>query len=169
MEDIENIAIKSSTAELLEIKKHASLSINCGAVTWDYPLDLIQACNLLNQSLASELVCMLRYRHHQITAKGINFPQVSAEFKEHAENEESHALMIAERISQLGGIANFNPASIFTKSITEFGAAEDLLSMIKEDLIAERIAIEVYRKNIIWFGNEDPTVLRNLTGFLLSS
>ena len=98
---------------------------------------------MLNQALASELLCLLRYRHHQIAAKGIDFPQVAAEFKEHAESEESHALMIAARISQLGGTADFNPA-----------------------YIAERIAIEVYRKHIQWFGSDDPTTRRMLEDIL---
>lgn len=163
---MENSVNKESTLDILEIRKHAMKSLESGAVTIDYPLDLTQACLLLNQALASELLCVLRYRHHQIAAKGIDFPQVAAEFKEHAESEESHALMIAERISQLGGKADFDPAHISARSTTEFGKAEVLLSMIKEDLVAERIAIEVYRKNIQWFGADDPTTRRMLEDIL---
>jgi bacterioferritin len=163
---MQQIETKSSMDDIVEIRKHALQSLDSGAVTVDYPLDLNQACRLLNQALASELLCALRYRHHQVAAKGIDFPQVAAEFKEHADSEESHALMIAERISQLGGRADFNPANISARSTTEFGVAEDLLSMIKEDLIAERIAIEVYRKNIHWFGADDPTTRRMLEGIL---
>lgn len=155
-----------STIDISEIRKHAMLSMDRGPITVDYPLDLIQACVLLNQALASEILCVLRYRHHQIAAKGIDFPQVAAEFKEHAESEESHVMLIAERISQLGGKADFNPANIFSRSLTEFGTADDLLSMIKEDLIAERIAIEAYRKNIKWFGGDDPTTRRMLEEIL---
>lgn len=155
-----------SQADILAIRKHAMQSLDSGAVTVDYPVDLAQAFRLLNQALASELLCVLRYRHHQIAAKGIDFPQVAAEFKEHAESEEKHALMIAERISQLGGKADFNPSHIAARASTEFGSAEDLLSMIKEDLIAERIAIEVYRKNIQWFGTDDPTTRRMLEEIL---
>ena len=163
---MENGEKKESVSNIVEIRKHAMQSMDSGAVTVDYPLDLTQAYILLNQALASELLCHLRYRHHQIAAKGIDFPQVTAEFKEHAESEENHALMIAERISQLGGKADFNPANISAKSSTEFGTAENLFSMIKEDLIAERIAIEVYRKNIQWFGAGDPTTRRMLEGIL---
>jgi bacterioferritin len=98
--------------DIEEIKKQASESLERGAVTKDYPLDLNQACELLNSALATEIMCVLRYRHHQIIAKSIDFPQVAAEFKEHAEDEERHMLMIAERINQLGGNPDFNPATI---------------------------------------------------------
>ena len=93
------------------------------------------------------------YGQHQIAAKGIDFPQVSAEFEEHAISEEKHMLLIAERISQLGGDADFSPATVMSRAATEFGKANDLLSMIREDLIAERIAVESYRKLIQWFGS----------------
>ena len=163
---MDNANIQSPMQEIHEIRKRAMQSMDSGAVTADYHLDLIQACNLLNQALASEILCALRYRHHQIAAKGIDFPQVAAEFKEHAESEEGHAILIAERISQLGGKADFNPANISARASTEFGNADDLFSMIKEDLIAERVAIEVYRKNIQWFGVDDPTTRRMLEGIL---
>ncbi len=156
----------NSTTNTQEVRKNANHSISKGSVTNDYTLDLTKACEILNQALASELLCVLRYRHHQMAAKGINYPQVAAEFKEHAENEDQHALMIATRISQLGGKADFNPANITANASTEFGTAENLLSMIKEDLVAERIAIEVYRKNIQFFGSEDPTTRRMLEGIL---
>lgn len=163
---MEKVELKNSIHDVLEIRKHAKQTIESGAVTVNYPLDLTQACRLLNQALASELMCVLRYRSHQIAAKGIDYPQVAAEFKEHADSEENHALLIAERIQQLGGKADFNPANITEKSSTEFGTSENLLSMIKEDLIAERIAIEVYRKDIQWFGDGDPTTRRMLEGIL---
>lgn len=167
---MENLETKSSsnqfTHDIVEIRKHATQSMGSGAVTLGYSLDIPEACRILNQALASELLCVLRYRHHQIAAKGIDFPQVAAEFKEHADSEESHALMIAARISQLGGKADFDPAKITERSTTEFGNATDLQAMIKEDLIAERIAIEVYRKDIQWFGADDPTTRRMLEGIL---
>ena len=152
--------------DFVEVRQHAMNLIEKGAVTEDYHLNLIHACQLLNQSLASEILCVLRYRHHQIAAKGIDFHFISAEFKEHAESEEKHVLMIADRIDQLGGNADFNPANLTERSATEFGTASDLTSMIKEDLIAERIAIEVYRKNIHWFGEADPTTRRMLESIL---
>lgn len=156
----------TSIVKISKVRKHALKSLGQGAVTVDYPLKAKQVCKLLNQALASEIICSLRYRHHQTAAKGIDFPQVSAEFKEHAESEEKHMLLIAERINQLGGVADFNPETIKDRSATEYGNAKNLLSMIKEDLIAERIAIEVYRNLIQWFGSNDSTSRRMLEGIL---
>lgn len=152
--------------DLIKIKKEASLSVEEGAVTSDYPLDVEQACAMLNAALASEILCVLRYRHHQIIAKSIDYPQVAAEFKEHADEEERHMLMIAERINQLGGNPDFNPATISKRSATEYGNAENLMEMIKEDLIAERVAISFYRKLIDWFGVKDSTTRRLLESIL---
>ncbi len=149
-----------------EIKRQANQSINQGAVTPAYPLDLKEACKKLNEALASEILCILRYRHHQVVAKGINYPQVAAEFKEHAMNEEEHMLMLAERIDQLGGDPDMNPATIIERSATDYGTHSDLASMIREDLVAERISIEVYRHLIEWFGAGDPTTRRLLEGIL---
>jgi bacterioferritin len=149
-----------------KIRKNAARSLECGAVTDDYPLDVKEACKLLNEALASEILCVLRYRHHQITAKGIDFPQVASEFKEHAENEGEHMLMIAERIDQLGGDPDFNPDTITQRATTQYGTTGDLHTMIREDLVAERIAIEVYRKMINWFGEADPTTRRMLEQIL---
>ncbi|MBC7459035.1 MAG: ferritin-like domain-containing protein [Bdellovibrionaceae bacterium] len=154
-----------SVFKINEIRRDALKSIERGAVTPDYPLDVEKACQILNEALASEILCVLRYRHHQIVAKGINFPQVAAEFKEHAMNEEEHMMMLAERIDQLGGDPDMNPISISQRSATEYGSAADLVSMIREDLIAERIAIEVYRKMIDWF-SADPTTRRMLEQIL---
>ena len=147
---------------LKEIRREANKSIDDGAVTTDYPLDLDMACKLLNDALATEILCVLRYRHHQIIAKGIDCIQVAAEFEEHALEEEQHMLMIAERINQLGGNPDFNPATILHRSATEFGSGMELQTLIKEDLVAERIAIMVYRKMIDWFGKKDPTTRRML-------
>jgi bacterioferritin len=145
-----------------KIRTEAKESIDDGAVTKDYPLNLEQACQFLNEALATEILCVLRYRHHEIIAKGINYLQVAAEFKEHAEQEEQHMLMIAERINQLGGNPDFNPATIGQRSATEYGTGSTLTEMIKEDLIAERIVISVYRRMIHWFGEADPTTRRML-------
>jgi len=149
-----------------EIRRNAANSIECGAVTEDYPLDLDLAYELLNNALASEILCVLRYRHHQITAKGIDFPQVAAEFKEHAESESEHMLMIAERIDQLGGDPDFSTENLTKRAATQFGSATDLYTMIKDDLVAERVVIEVYRKMIKWFGDADPTTRRMLEHIL---
>lgn len=144
------------------IKKEARQSLDKGAVTQDYPLDINKACKLLNDALATEIMCVLRYRHHQIIAKGIDSIQVAAEFEEHALEEQNHMLMIAERINQLGGDPDFNPATVAARTATEYGGGSDLVALIKEDLIAERIAISVYRKMIEWFGSADPTTRRML-------
>ncbi|WP_419418451.1 ferritin-like domain-containing protein [Legionella sp. D16C41] len=152
----------STPYNLDEIRKEAEKSITDGAITTDYPLDIAQACKLLNDALATEIMCVLRYRHHQIIAKGIDYIQIAAEFEEHAIEEEKHMLMLAERIDQLGGNPDFNPSTIMQRTATEFGQGQDLETLIKEDLIAERIAIMVYRKLIDWFGDKDPTTRRIL-------
>jgi len=149
-----------------EVRKNALNSIDQGALTSDYALDARKACQLLNEDLASEILCVLRYRHHQIAAKGINYPQVAAHFKEHAEEEEVHAMMIAERINQLGGEANFHPGNILKGAATLFGQGGDLTSMIRDDLVAERISIQVYRNHIRWFESGDPTTRRMLEEIL---
>jgi bacterioferritin len=149
-----------------EIKKLARQSLDDGAVTKDYPLDLEQAYKLLNAALATEIMCVMRYRHHQIIAKGIDRPQVAAEFKEHGDDEERHMMMIAERINQLGGNPDFNPATVAARTATDYGTSTDLLKLVEEDLVAERIAIMVYRELIAWFGQSDPTTRRILEEIL---
>ena len=148
---------KAPPYDLAEIKKLAMKSLDSGAVTQDYPLDIEQACKLLNAALATEIMCVMRYRHHQVIAKGIDRPQVAAEFKEHADDEHNHMMMIAERINQLGGNPDFNPGTVAQRTATEYGTGIDLKKLIEEDLIAERIAIMVYRELIVWFGAGDPT------------
>ncbi len=143
--------------DITEIKNQAKKSITDGAVTQDYQLDPQEACRLLNAALATEIMCVLRYRHHQIIAKGINASQVAAEFQEHAEDEHEHMMWLAERISQLGGNPDFNPVTVAQRTATEFGTGRDLDQMIEEDLVAERIAIMFYRKLIDWFGAKDST------------
>ena len=152
--------------DLEKIKAQAKKSIDDGALTQDYALNVKKACELLNSALATEIVCVLRYRHHQIIAKGIDRPQVAAEFKEHAESEERHMLMLAERINQLGGEPDFNPSTVMQRTATEFGTGKELTDLIKEDLIAERIVISIYRKMIEWFGTADPTTRRMLEEIL---
>ncbi len=152
--------------DLAKIQEQAQQSIQEGAVTQDYALDVSEAIRLLNDALATEIMCVLRYRHHQIIAKGINRPQVAAEFLEHALDEERHMMMIAERINQLGGDPDFNPSTIAGRTATEYGSGQDLLKLIKEDLIAERIAIMVYRHLIEWFGLHDSTTRRMLEDIL---
>jgi bacterioferritin len=159
-------SIENEVYNIEEIKKQAKQSLDDGAITEDYPLDREKACELLNAALATEIMCVLRYRHHQIIAKGINHPQVEAEFKENADEEEMHMMWLAERINQLGGNPDFNPATVALRTATEYGTGDTLRELIKEDLIAERIAISVYRKMIEWFGTKDPTTRRLLEEIL---
>lgn len=154
---------KTRLYDVNQVRNDARKSILEGPVTPDYPLNLEESLSLLNEALASEILCVLRYRHHQIIAKGIDFPQVSAEFAEHAQAEEEHMLMIAERIDQLGGDPDFNPATVASRSSTEYGSQGPevaLDQLIKEDLVAERVVIEIYRKLINFFGAADPTTRR---------
>jgi bacterioferritin len=151
---------------LSEIKNQAETSINNGSVTPDYPLDITEACSLLNDALATEIMCVLRYRHHQVIAKGIDRPQVAAEFLEHALDEERHMMLLAERINQLGGDPDFNPSTVAQRTATEYGKGTELIHLIEENLIAERIAIMIYRKLIEWFGSKDPSTRRMLEEIL---
>lgn len=157
---------KTDFIDIGEIRKQARQALDEGAVTQDYPLDIKQACKLLNDALATEIMCVLRYRHHQIIAKGIDRVQVAAEFEEHAIQEEQHMLRLAERINQLGGNPDLNPSTVSQRTATEYGVGSGLEEMIKEDLVAERIAIMVYRQMIEWFGTSDPTTRRMLEQIL---
>jgi bacterioferritin len=157
---------KSDIFNLKEIQTQANKALDEGSVTPDYALDREEACALLNDALATEIMCVLRYRHHQVIAKGIASGQVAAEFAEHALDEERHMLLVAERINQLGGNPDFNPNTVGARTATEYGTGKDIFQLIKEDLIAERIAIMVYRKLIAWFGDSDPTTRRMLEEIL---
>lgn len=159
-------SFKKAPFDLEQIRQQAMQSLDQGAVTQDYPLDLQEAHKLLNGALATEIMCVMRYRHHQIIAKGIDKPQVAAEFAEHGDDEERHMMMIAERINQLGGNPDFNPGTVVQRTATEYGTGKDLSKLIEEDLVAERIAIMVYRELITWFGPHDPTTRRMLEEIL---
>ena len=143
-----------------QVRREAKESMLKGAVTADYPLDLQRTYQLMNEALAAEILCVLRYRHHQIVAKGIDFPQVAAQFAEHADDEQRHMMAIAERIDELGGDPDFNPSTVTTRSATEYGTSDILSKMIEEDLVAERVVIEIYRRLVQFFGNGDPTSRR---------
>jgi bacterioferritin len=157
---------RAALYDIEEVRKQAAQSLESGAVTPDYPLDLERTYQLLNEALATEILCVLRYRHHQIIAKGIDYPQVAAEFAEHAATEEQHMLDIGQRIEELGGNPDFDPSTVVARSATEYGTGTTLVEMIREDLIAERVVIEIYRKLVGWFGNEDPTSRRLIEGIL---
>jgi len=139
------------------LREQARKGVGKGAVTPDYTLDRVAVCAHLNDALATELVCFLRYKRHYYTAKGIHGRFVAAEFQEHAGQELAHAEQLAERIMQLGGTPDFNPAGLAERSHAEYHDGLVLQDMIREDLIAERIAIESYRALVQFLGNDDPT------------
>jgi bacterioferritin len=145
-------------SDVKELRRRAREQIEKGAVTQDYGLDPQQAIDLLQNALATEIVCVLRYTMHAVAATGISSQGPKAEFAEHADEEREHASRIAERINQLGGTPNFNPEGLASRSASEYGKDDlDLVGMIKENLIAERIAIEHYRELVRFFGEKDPT------------
>jgi bacterioferritin len=147
----------SFVTDVKEIRERAARKIQEGAVTGTYQGDVEQTISILNEALATEIVCVLRYMHHYFMATGVHAMAVRDEFKEHADAEREHADMIAERIQQLGGKPDFNPASLLQRSASQYQEGTSLSDMIKEDLIAERIVIEVYQNMIRHFADHDPT------------
>jgi bacterioferritin len=139
----------------------AAANLDDGAVTEGYQADREAVIAMLNDALATELVCVLRYKRHYYTVSGPGNGQVKAEFLEHATQEQEHADWLAERIVQLNGSPNFNPASLTARSHAEYDDSDDVQSMIRANLIAERVAIESYRQMIAAIGDKDPTT-RNL-------
>jgi len=150
-------ATTSHTQRIQAIRERARQEIMKGPVTKEYPLDRRRAVALLNEALATELVCVLRYQFHYFMATGIHSQSVKEEFKEHAGEEQEHAERIAERIKQLGGKPEMNPDVLSGLSHSEYREGTSLADMIREDLIAERIAIDSYREMIAFFGDRDPT------------
>ena len=146
--------------DLEAIRKRARDNIQEGAVTAAYEADTAKIVAVLNEVLATELVCVLRYKHHYYMAKGIHAKPVAAEFLEHANEEMGHADSVAKRITELGGKPNFNPDGLHTRSHAEYREGNTLEEMIKEDLIAERIAIDSYKEIIDYLGDKDTTTRR---------
>ena len=142
--------------KLEEVRARARQRIEDGAVTEDYPLDRDQVISVLNEALATEIVCVLRYQFHYFMATGIHSKAIAEEFREHAEEEQAHARSIAERIKQLGGKPEMNPIAVAKASHTEYKEGVSLADMIREDLITERIVIETYRDLARYFGQKDP-------------
>ena len=157
---------KPFLTDIKTLRERARKHIEKGAVTEGYTADRDTVVKLLNEALATELVCVLRYKRHYFMATGIHAEGVAAEFLEHATDEQGHADQIAARIVQLGGAPNFNPEGLLTRSHAEYVEGETLQDMIKEDLVAERIAIDSYREMINYMGNDDPTSRRMLEGIL---
>ena len=154
-------------SDVTELRRRAREQIDKGAITPDYGLDPKQAIELLQCALATEIVCVLRYTMHAVAATGISSEGVKDEFMQHAKEERGHMERIAERINQLGGSPNFNPEGLLSRAASEYGSDDlNLVGMIKENLIAERIAIEHYRELIRYFGEKDPTTRLMLEGIL---
>jgi len=160
------VADKLFLTDIKTLRERARRHIEKGAVTEGYSADRETVIKLLNEALATEIVCVLRYKRHYFMASGIHAEGVAAEFLQHANDEQGHADQIAARIVQLGGEPNFNPDGLLTRSHAEYVEGETLIDMIKEDLVAERIAIDSYRDMINYFGNDDPTTRRLMESIL---
>jgi len=157
---------RAARIDVPALRKRARNHIPDGAVTAGYSGDRQAIVNLLNDALATEIVCVLRYRRHYFTARGIHSQSVAQEFLAHSNEELGHADQIAERIIQLGGEPDFAPQDLAGRSHAEYVAGDSLTSMMREDLVAERIAIDSYREMIRYVGNDDPTTRRMLEGIL---
>lgn len=143
--------------DITELRRRARENIDQGPITEAYGADRQRVVEVLNEVLATELVCVLRYKRHYYTATGINAGPVADEFLQHANEEQEHADWVATRIVQLQGSPNFDPEGLTLRSHAEYDASEDLRSMITEDLVAERIAIQSYQEIARWLGDKDPT------------
>jgi len=157
---------KPFLSDIKTLRDRAKQHIDEGAVTPSYGGDVKQTIDILQSVLATEIVCVLRYTMHSIAAQGIDSEAVSDEFAEHAKEEQEHMLAVAERIDQLGGKPNFSPDGLLTRSASEYGSADKLIDMIKENLIAERIAVEHYRELVRYFADKDPTTRVMIEGIL---
>ncbi len=148
------------------LRERARAHIEKGPVTDSYGADLPRVIQVLNEALATELVCVLRYKRHYFTATGLDAAPVAAEFLEHANEEQVHADSLAARIVQLGGEPDFNPETLMARSHAEYDASPGLLDMVREDLVAERVAIASYAEIIQWLGAGDPTTRRLMESIL---
>ena len=160
------MAKKTFLTDVQTLRKRARQHIERGAVTEGYGADRKTVLKLLNEALATEIICVLRYRRHHFMASGLQGQTVAQEFLQHANEEQAHADEVAARIVQLGGEPNFSPEGLASRSHAEYVEGETLIDMIKEDLVAERIAIDSYREMIGYVGNGDPTTRRMLEGIL---
>ncbi len=160
------MAHKPFVTDMQNIRKRAREHIADGAITSTYKADRKKVIEILNEALATEIVCVLRYKYHYYMASGIHAKSVAAEFLEHANEEQAHADQIAERITQLDGEPNLSPEGLLTRSHSDYVKGEDLVDMIKENLVAERIAISTYTEIINYIGNDDVTTRRMLEDIL---
>ena len=156
----------SFLSDIQTLRRRAREHIAEGAVTPGYHADRAVVLKLLNEALATEIICTLRYKRHYYMAKGIHAESVASEFLQHAQEEQQHADQLAERITQLGGAPDFSPEGLTTRSHAEYVEGDSLEDMIKEDLIAERIAIDSYREMVNYLGQDDSTSRRLLEEIL---
>jgi bacterioferritin len=157
---------KPFLTDITELRRRARQHIQEGAVTEGYRANKETVIKLLNEALATEIVCVLRYKRHYFMAQGIHAEPIAAEFQQHAAEEQGHADEIANRIVQLGGAPNFSPEGILSRSHSEYVEGQTLVDMIKEDLIAERVAIDSYSEMIRYIADNDITTRRMLEGIL---
>jgi bacterioferritin len=148
------------------LRDKARKHLEKGPVTGSYGGDAKKTIEILQSVLATELVCTLRYTQHAIVATGLSSEGVKAEFAEHAREEQGHAMEVAERINQLGGAPDFNPQTLTARSAAEYSTSDDLVAMIRENLVAERIAVEHYRELVRYFGDNDPATRVMIEGIL---
>lgn len=160
------MAKSSFRADVEAIRRRARAKMEDGAVTAAYRADRNRVIGVLNEALATEIVCILRYKNHYFVASGINAQPVATEFLEHANEEQQHADWLCQRIMQLGGTPNMNPEGLAGRSHAEYVDGGTLEEMIRENLVAERIAIEAYAEIIRWLGDDDPTTRRLLEDIL---
>jgi bacterioferritin len=153
-------------SDVQTLRKNARAHIGLGPLTDNYGADRERVIKVLNEALATELVCVLRYKRHYYTADGINSASVAAEFLQHATEEQGHADQIAARIVQLQGEPDFNPATLVERSHAEYVPGTDLIDMIREDLVAERVAIASYSEIVRWLGDNDITTRRLMESIL---
>jgi len=153
-------------SDVKTLRENARKNLRQGSITDAYGADLPRVIEVLQQSLATELICVLRYQQHSFAAHGLDSEAVAAEFLEHSREEQGHAELIAARIGQLGGDPDFNPDTFSARAHSEYKTATSLTEMIKENLIAERLAVDHYRELIRYFGDDDPSTRVMLEGIL---
>ena len=163
---VKAVSDKPFLTDIKTLRERARKHMEQGAVTEGYKADRETVVKVLNEALATEIVCVLRYRRHYFMASGIHAEAVAGEFLQHSNDEQGHADQIAQRIVQLGGEPNLNPEGLLTRSHAEYVEGATLTDMIREDLVAERIAIDSYREIIQYLGNDDPTTRRMMEGIL---
>ena len=160
------MCVNEFLSDVSDLRRRAREHIDQGPVTDSYGADRERVIAVLNEALATELVCVLRYKRHFYMAEGLDSGPVAAEFAQHATEEQGHADMIAARIVQLQGEPDFNPETLMNRSHAEYVPGKDLLDMVKEDLVAERVAISSYGEVVQWLGNNDVTTRRMLEDIL---